>query len=438
MRFDKKTIHFHSQPEVGQETTSPKRSPNMLINKLFIFVIVKVMLFLIMSDLFTSNTASSSRIRKKYFDKIFYDFTAPVPIYLVEPSKYMGLEKETLGHDSLDADDLIREIAHELKGGHKRKKHKNKNLLHAINNKEKYYPFEIPYPPVKENNHMSHHNQQVTHIIDDNTFVVYPEQGQKAIINVNGAQYDLAPVPHPEYNPYDHPMPVTDYGMPNMYKDAQPREGKPQHRMMNNTQSVNTEFFKMTVNNGMTSFSNGMTMTNNNVNLPTMVYKPVTPMTQTGMTTDAPLKPIFIPNMKSPMKMLKNDMVLMNEMEEAEKMANKINTKDMLTRVMMIKEMEKKNKNIDNNQMNGNINNNQQINQQQISDKMLIINNNNNQMNPTNDMNMKQQMMMKMKSTTNFPPKASPSSTASSIDTQNKMLINLLTNHSLMNRRTLK
>jgi hypothetical protein len=327
----------------------------------------------------------------------------------------MNLEKDSHLHD-IDAEDLISEIAKEITGDKQKKKHKNKNLLHAINNKEKYYPYDIPHPPVTE---VKHHQdeRESHHVIGENTFVYYPED-HKPVINVNGANYDLAPIPHPQYDPNNNHD--ISYRLPSRSLDSQPREGKPQNRMMSGINNTHAHFFKMVVNNGVSTFTEGMMNSKNHMQplnnpmqpMTTPMTDPMQLTTSSGSTTDSPFRPIFVSNIKRDNNLTMKKLQEMTEEAVKGRIMNEqmkpiMNTQNMLTQVMEIKEIDQK------------ANQQREMNNQSGNNNLMATN------------EMKQQMVMKMKlpsiNSIPFPPKSS----SSSQDPTSKTIMNLLSHHQL-------
>lgn len=123
-----------------------------------------------------ANDGRPTRIRKKIFEKIFYDFTPPVPLYLVDPTKYLNIDigknvdadkflvqliteyqsgslKGFDGKDTKLPKELIQKLVHSnLKSkweGKILKTELDGPLTHALNNRPKHYPLTTPYPPAK-------------------------------------------------------------------------------------------------------------------------------------------------------------------------------------------------------------------------------------------------------------------------------------------------
>lgn len=101
----------------------------------------------IVSVLLNTQSTHAGRIRKKYFNKIFYDFVQPVPVYLIQPEKYLNIHMI----DQIRPHDILIKIRkEELKSKRKKNKvlTKHRPFTLVLNNIEPYYP--LSPPPIAE------------------------------------------------------------------------------------------------------------------------------------------------------------------------------------------------------------------------------------------------------------------------------------------------
>lgn len=117
--------------------------------------LVTLSVFITFTVLFNaSDRVDSARIRKKYFNKIFYDFVQPVPVYLIQPEKYLNIHMM----DQMNPHEILIKI-HKEEAKSKRKKNKvlskHRPFTLVLNNVEPYYP--LSPPPVAEHDATPEH-----------------------------------------------------------------------------------------------------------------------------------------------------------------------------------------------------------------------------------------------------------------------------------------
>lgn len=131
---------------------------------------------------------SAGRIRKKYFGKIFYDFVQPVPVYLIEPSKYLNVH---MIHEVNPHELLVKIRKEESRRNRKKALKGHKPFALVLNNVEQYYP--LSPPPAAE---------------------VHPEPIEVPL----GHPEPMEPPGHPEPmepEPIEHPQPpMAPHGIP--------------------------------------------------------------------------------------------------------------------------------------------------------------------------------------------------------------------------------
>ena len=113
-----------------------------------------------LSLLLNIQCSHAGRIRKKYFNKIFYDFVQPVPVYLIQPEKYLNIHMI----DQISPHDILIKIRkEELKSKRKKNKvlSKHRPFTLVLNNVEPYYP--LSPPPIAEHEVVPEHEAVPEH-----------------------------------------------------------------------------------------------------------------------------------------------------------------------------------------------------------------------------------------------------------------------------------
>jgi len=194
----------------------------------------------------------------------------------VDPNKYTYKKGINVDADKL-LNDLQSEMEDELNGGSKLKKRRNRKmkqqldkifkakselLQHALNNKHKYYPFEIPYPPLKEthpshaiNDHQTNGLRYLNNIPEPEPEhkplpiegKKYSHEGDKASQYVNQQQHHVDPIPDPEHN-------FNNDESPPEVRDG----GKPENRMSNESGNTTSTVFNLMVKTTRFNKNNGM------------------------------------------------------------------------------------------------------------------------------------------------------------------------------------